>query len=350
MITVLRTSAVAFALAFASASVASDAPSLAKGNAHDGEAKAIACAACHGQGGNSTNPQWPNLAGQHAAYIEQSLAAYKSGDRVDPLMSGQASILSEEDMANLAAYFAAQPHKAGVASEESVAIAEPLFANSENHSDIGFVTVALDESTLLEQWQDPGITADTLAFLQYTSGSTGNPKGVMVSHHNLLVNEQMIAEAFASVEDEVSVSWLPLFHDMGLIGTTLQPLYIGGTAVFMSPASFLQRPLRWLRAISDYRGTAICAPNFAFDLCARQITEEQKAGLDLSSVRMAVSGAESVRNDTLNNFSQAFRDCGFNASSFTPTYGLAEATLLVSCARASNKPLVHKTWDNQAAV
>ncbi|RLT97984.1 non-ribosomal peptide synthetase [Ketobacter sp.] len=218
-------------------------------------------------------------------------------------------------------------------------VAEPLFAETEGLSQLQFLTVDLDQQVQPAGWQQPAISADTLAFLQYTSGSTGNPKGVMVSHGNLIYNETMITAAFKSHAEDVSVSWLPMFHDMGLIGTTLQPLYVGATSIFMSPASFLQRPMRWLQAISDYRGTAICAPNFAYELCVNQITEEQKATLDLSSLRIVLSGAEAVRPETLESFIQAFEVCGFKRQAFTPTFGLAEATLMVACAREENRPL-----------
>ena len=224
-------------------------------------------------------------------------------------------------------------------SSKVLSIAEPLFAETEGLSGLEFLTVDLDQGGQCDDWQQPDITPDTLAFLQYTSGSTGNPKGVMVSHGNLISNETMITAAFKSNSDDVSVSWLPMFHDMGLIGTTLQPLFVGATSIFMSPASFLQKPMRWLKAISDYRGTAICAPNFAYELCVNQITEEQKATLDLSSLRIVLSGAEAVRPETLESFIHAFAVCGFKRQAFTPTFGLAEATLMVSCAREENRPL-----------
>lgn len=218
-------------------------------------------------------------------------------------------------------------------------VAEPLFAETPGLQALLWQTVDLDESASPEGWEYPAVDRSSLAFLQYTSGSTGNPKGVMVSHGNLIYNEAMITAAFRSTEADVSVSWLPMFHDMGLIGTTLQPLFIGATSIFMSPASFLQKPMRWLKAISDYKGTAICAPNFAYELCARQITDEQKAELDLSTLRIALSGAEPVRPETLEMFIEAFESCGFRRGAFTPTFGLAEATLMVSCARAENRPL-----------
>src|SRR5262249_55890867 len=155
---------------------------------------------------------------------------------------------------------------------------------------------------------------DAVAFLQYTSGSTGTPKGVMVTHGNITCNERQIEKGFglSSLGSEFpskAVNWLPLFHDMGLIGCALQPLYVGFPAVLLSPTSFLQEPVRWLRAISDHRGTTAGAPNFAYDHCARTITAKQKAGLDLSSLRVLFNGAEPVRGDTLDRFAAAFAPC-----------------------------------------
>jgi amino acid adenylation domain-containing protein len=174
---------------------------------------------------------------------------------------------------------------------------------------------------------------DAPAFLQYTSGSTALPKGVAVSHANLLHNERMIQEAFRLDESSVVVSWLPLYHDMGLIGTVLQPLHCGGSCVLMPPVAFLQRPRRWLEAVSHYRGTASGGPNFAFELCVRKIPPAEREGLDLASWRVAFNGAEPVRSETLERFAEAFAPCGFDRRAFFPCYGLAEATLLVSGAR-----------------
>jgi FkbH-like protein len=179
-------------------------------------------------------------------------------------------------------------------------------------------------------WRPPRLDAESLAFLQYTSGSTSSPKGVMVSHGNLLHNERLIREAFGQTEESVVVGWLPLYHDMGLIGNVLQPLYAGARCVLMSPAAFLQSPVRWLAAISRHRATTSGGPNFAYELCVRKITDEQKAGLDLSSWRVAFNGAEPVQAATLARFAEAFAPCGFRAEAFHPCYGLAEATLLVS--------------------
>jgi len=191
------------------------------------------------------------------------------------------------------------------------------------------VTEDLDGG-LAEGWTPPRIGSETLAFLQYTSGSTAAPKGVMVTHGNLLHNERMIGAAFGMDEESVVVGWLPLYHDMGLIGNVLQPLHAGGRCVLMSPVSFLQRPMRWLEAISRYRGTVSGGPNFAYELCARKASPEALAGLDLSSWRVAYNGAEPVRASTLERFAAVFAPSGFKKEAFYPCYGLAEATLFVT--------------------
>ncbi|HYL05471.1 MAG TPA: fatty acyl-AMP ligase [Thermoanaerobaculia bacterium] len=179
-------------------------------------------------------------------------------------------------------------------------------------------------------WSDPGATGSTMAFLQYTSGSTAAPKGVMVTHGNLLHNEEMIRQAFGQTADSVIVGWLPLYHDMGLIGNVMQPLYLGARCVLMSPIAFLQSPKRWLAAISLYRATTSGGPNFAYDLCVRKISAADRASLDLSSWDTAFNGAEPVRAETMARFAEAFGGSGFQARAFFPCYGLAEATLFVS--------------------
>jgi acyl-CoA synthetase (AMP-forming)/AMP-acid ligase II len=178
-------------------------------------------------------------------------------------------------------------------------------------------------------------TPHPLALLQYTSGSTGTPKGVVVSHANLLQNHALAHRAIGFSEDSVVVSWLPLFHDMGLIGKLLQPLYSGCPTIVMPPTAFLRKPHRWLRAISRYRGTLSAAPNFAYDLCVQRVTEAQRAELDLSSWRQACNGAEPVRPDTLDAFCRVFEPHGFRRSAFYPLYGLAEATLFVAGGKVS---------------
>ena len=184
---------------------------------------------------------------------------------------------------------------------------------------------------LANGWRRPDIDSDTLAFLQYTSGSTGNPKGVMVSHGNLLHNAAVMRVQMGYDEQSVSVSWLPVYHDMGLIGATLQPMFVGGKCVFMSPASFAQDPLRWIRAIAKHRGTHSFNPSFAYELAIEHIQADEKKTLDLSSWRRAVNGAEPVRADVARQFCDAFAPCGFRAETMAPAFGLAEATLFVSC-------------------
>ena len=179
-------------------------------------------------------------------------------------------------------------------------------------------------------YRPPDLRTDAVALLQYTSGSTGTPKGVMLSHAHLLENERAIQRAFAHDAESVVVGWLPPFHDMGLIGNVLQPIYVGAESVHMAPAHFLVKPWRWLAAISRFRATTSGGPNFAYDLCVQKITEAQAAELDLSSWRVAFNGAEPVRSETLARFAQRFARAGFDRRAFYPCYGLAEATLLVS--------------------
>lgn len=191
-------------------------------------------------------------------------------------------------------------------------------------------------------WRAPEVSSDSLAFLQYTSGSTVAPRGVMLSHGNLLYNQRMIKLAFEHTEDSVVLGWLPLYHDMGLIGNVLQPMYVGIPCILMSPMAFLLKPYRWLEAITRYRATTSGAPDFAYDLCARKITPEQRATLDLSSWDLAFNGAEPVRPQTIESFSNAFASCGFRREAFYPCYGLAEATLLVSGGRKAAAPVLRE--------
>jgi acyl-CoA synthetase (AMP-forming)/AMP-acid ligase II len=183
---------------------------------------------------------------------------------------------------------------------------------------------------LSANWQEPTLEKNTLAFLQYTSGSTGTPKGVMVSHHNLLINSAFIDHVWGHDQDSVMVTWLPTFHDMGLIYGVIQPLYKGFLCYMMAPANFVERPLRWLQALSDKKATHSAAPNFAYDLCVRKIPPEKRATLDLSHWRMTLNGSEPVRAEVLKKFAEAFQVSGFKATALCPGYGLAEATLVVT--------------------
>jgi 8-amino-7-oxononanoate synthase/acyl carrier protein len=191
-----------------------------------------------------------------------------------------------------------------------------------------------------DRWERPDIDGRTLAFLQYTSGSTGTPKGVMLSHENLLHNSLRIMQAFEITRSQSGVFWLPSFHDMGLIGGILVPLYGGKFNVLMSPVAFLQKPLRWLQAISKYRATISGGPNFAYELCVRKTTPEQRATLDLSSWTLAFNGAEPVRAETIDAFCEAFAPCGFRREAFFPCYGLAESTLMVTGGMKFEPPVI----------
>lgn len=191
----------------------------------------------------------------------------------------------------------------------------------------------------VSQWQQTEITSDSLAFLQYTSGSTGKPKGVMVSHGNLLQNSQDLHLGDEYTKDSVMITWLPTFHDMGLIYGVIQPLYWGFPCYIMAPASFVRKPITWLQAISKYKGTHSAAPNFAYDLCVRKTTSEQKAHLDLSSWQVAFNGAEPVRADVLQRFADTFKTYGFDPTAFCPAYGLAEATLKVTSTKKNKPPI-----------
>jgi amino acid adenylation domain-containing protein len=206
----------------------------------------------------------------------------------------------------------------------------------------GAEVVATDglDPALAERWVEPDVDPDALAFLQYTSGSTSEPRGVRVTHANLIHNERMIADAFGQSADSVILGWLPLFHDMGLIGNVLQPLYLGAPCWLMSPLAFLQRPARWLEALSRYRATTSGGPDFAYDLCVRKVGEAERSALDLSSWSLAFSGSEPVRAETLDRFAAAFAPCGFRRTAFYPCYGLAEATLFVTGGTRGTAPPV----------
>jgi acyl-CoA synthetase (AMP-forming)/AMP-acid ligase II len=168
------------------------------------------------------------------------------------------------------------------------------------------------------------------AFIQYTSGSTGNPKGVMLKHRAICSNIHAIGQALQINRNDVVVSWLPLYHDMGLIGALLFAVYWRIPLTLMSPTAFLMDPVRWLRALSDYRGTLSPAPNFGYARCVKRVHESEMEGIDLSSWRMALNGAEPVSLRILQEFSNKFAPCGFDERAFLPVYGLAEASLAVS--------------------
>ncbi|KZN51069.1 non-ribosomal peptide synthetase [Pseudoalteromonas luteoviolacea] len=190
-------------------------------------------------------------------------------------------------------------------------------------------------------------SSDDIAFLQYTSGSTAKPKGVMVSHGNLIANEKAIAEGLKISRDDSIVSWLPLFHDMGLIGGLLQPIYSGFKLILCSPRYFMERPARWLQLISQYRATISGGPDFSYRLCIERIKDKQIADIDLSSLRVFFSGAEPIRHDTLLNFVDKYAAQGFDSNALYPCYGLAEGTLFVTGSIPAQGAVI-KAFDNQA--
>ncbi|PSF37560.1 AMP-dependent synthetase [Aphanothece hegewaldii CCALA 016] len=202
---------------------------------------------------------------------------------------------------------------------------------------------------LTTTWQPSPINKDSLAFLQYTSGSTGSPKGVMLTHGNLIHNLSLIHQNFGHNANSQGVIWLPPYHDMGLIGGVLQPLYGGFPVALMSPVDFLQKPVRWLEAISRYGGTTSGGPNFAYDLCVRKVTPEQMANLDLSSWEVAFTGAEPINPQTLEQFTDKFAEVGFRHEAFYPCYGMAESTLLVTGGNKSQAPILETVEETALA-
>ena len=196
------------------------------------------------------------------------------------------------------------------------------------------------EPNLSGQWQPPKISRDTLAFLQYTSGSTGQPKGVMITHGNVLHNSEVIYKSFGHHDRTKILMWLPMFHDMGLIGGVMQPLFAGLPAVLMSPIALAQKPFLWLQALSKYQITTSGGPNFAYDLLCQKITDEQRSTIDLSHWEVAFTGAEPVRAETLEKFAELYQPCGFKPEAFYPCYGMAEATLFITGIDASQYPTI----------
>lgn len=227
--------------------------------------------------------------------------------------------------------------KVALTSESLMAKTQTMFATVEELSGLQVMSTDGELDGYEDQWQPPQINGDSLAFLQYTSGSTGNPKGVMLSHANLLHNLGVIHQGFHMDTDSIGVIWLPPYHDMGLIGGLLEVIYAGAQTIFMPPAAFLQRPIRMLESITKYRGTISGGPNFTYELLLEKTTPEQREHLDLSSWRVAFNGAEPVRYETLQRFQQIFSPYGFSSKTFYPCYGLAEGTLFVSGSEIDKK-------------
>ncbi|WP_194833176.1 type I polyketide synthase [Nocardia sp. XZ_19_369] len=205
------------------------------------------------------------------------------------------------------------------------------------------------------QWREPELGAESVAFIQYTSGSTSAPRGVLLTHENLLHNQRALVAGLGhdrvladGWDGALFASWLPMYHDMGLIAPLLHTVYLGANSVLMSPLHFLQRPERWLQAISTYRAHTSGGPNFAYELCVRRIAPEQIERLDLSSWRVAFNGSEPVRPVTVRRFTETFGRAGFRAESHQPVYGLAEATLMVTAPSTTSPPTFHEVTGDRA--
>ncbi|MFF7338396.1 amino acid adenylation domain-containing protein [Streptomyces sp. NPDC008163] len=219
-------------------------------------------------------------------------------------------------------------------------MSDSLFAGAPECARMPWLVTDADLTDTAEDWREPEIRPGDIALLQYTSGSTGSPRGVLLAHGNLLHNSQLIHDYFGHSSQSRGVIWLPPYHDMGLIGGIIQPVFGGFPVTLMSPMDFLKEPVRWLREISRTGATTSGGPNFAYDLCVRKTTAEQRAQLDLSTWRVAFNGAEPIRPGTLDRFAEAFAPAGFLRDAFHPCYGLAEATLIVSGA-GTGAPVHH---------
>ena len=210
-----------------------------------------------------------------------------------------------------------------------------------------WITTDTIDTNVGSAWHQPNVSEPDIAFLQYTSGSTAEPKGVKITYKNLFHNLEAIHHCFRHSTRSRGVIWLPPYHDMGLIGGVLQPLYGDFPVTLMSPLMFLQNPLRWLKAISNYQATTSGGPNFAYELCVRKFKPEQLRGLNLSSWKVAFNGAEPISHETLAKFAETFAPYGFDYSAFYPCYGMAEATLIIS-GGSENAPVITKTVQGKA--
>lgn len=210
-----------------------------------------------------------------------------------------------------------------------------------------FISVDEVDMELATKWTRPNITANGVAYIQYTSGSTSFPKGVSVTHLNGIYNSLAIAKATHTTSKGLSLCWLPLFHDMGLVGNVFSVMHHGMPAILMSPLSFLKRPELFLALLSQFKVTHVSAPNFAFDFCVRKIPESLLASINLSNVKVALNASEPILSSTLQRFCEKFAPCGFTMEKFYPCYGLAEGTLLVTAPEYSAKPILHTTTDDR---
>lgn len=240
----------------------------------------------------------------------------------------------------------AQP-RLGLTNPDLLAILKGSIKEAPLVAQLHYLTWHDDTHGIEDLWQEPENTSDTLAYLQYTSGSTGSPKGVMISHGNLLHNAGLSRENFGFDQNTHMVSWVPPYHDLGLVLTITQPIFTGFPLTFMAPFAFVYQPLRWLHAISTVKGTATSAPNFAYELCANKVTADDLATLDLRSLIWAANIAEPVRPRTIDHFTSTFAQCGFRREAFYPSYGLAESTLFATGGSLTAPPL-YSTFSKSA--
>lgn len=250
-------------------------------------------------------------------------------------------------LSRLQAIIASSQAKLALTNESILSNLERRKADTPELETLKWLATDSISDNIAAQWQEPSRGGNSVAFLQYTSGSTAAPKGVTIAHSNLLHNLKSIYRCFQHSANSLGVIWLPPYHDMGLIGGVLQPLYGGFPVILMSPLMFLQNPLRWLQGISRYRGTTSGGPNFAYDFCVRKITPEQLCTLDLSSWEVAFNGAEPINSETMESFASKFQPCGFRREAFYPCYGMAEATLIVSGGLKTAEPVL-KTFRGDA--
>lgn len=213
------------------------------------------------------------------------------------------------------------------------------FKDDKGFENVEFLTVESIDKEYAKKWRKPEIVTDDLATLQYTSGSTGWPKGVMVSHSNILHNAEAVKRSFGFNDSTIGVNWLPNFHDMGLFGALMQVPYSGYCNVIISPAEFVKTPANWLKAITKYKGTTAGGPNFTYEYCIERLTEEDKKEIDLSSITTMYCGAEPIRRDTFKRFAKAFKDYNFMERQFYPCYGLAESVLIVTGGDFTKEPV-----------
>ena len=224
-------------------------------------------------------------------------------------------------------------------TEDSIADFQKIYRDIPYINQAHWIATNSQPEAASHNWKIPNIQGSDLAFLQYTSGSTGQPKGVMVTHSNLIHNQQTIKEGFQHSEETIVAGWLPLYHDMGLIGNVLQPLYLGIKSVLFPPITFLQSPATWLKTISEYRATTSGGPNFAYELCVNKIKDEEIKDIDLSSWQIAFNGAEPVKANIIESFIQRFKKYGLREEVFYPCYGMAETTLFISGGNPQDKPV-----------